>query len=257
MLQQTQVARVIPKFNEFVTHMPTIEALARARLADVLRLWSGLGYNSRARRLWQSAKAIVSEHGGRVPQTIDELRILPGVGRYTAAAIASFAFGAREPVVDVNVRRVLARALTGRERIAESAVWRLATVALPRERSGAWSQALMDVGARYCRPAPLCGTCPARRVCAFSATGKTRKRASTKRRPSTTNSGFVGSRRYFRGRIVRALTISPRLSLLALGEQVKADFAATDILWLRDLVAELERDGLAAMDVARNRVSLP
>ena len=258
MLQQTQVARVIPKFEAFLASMPTVAALARAPLADVLRLWSGLGYNSRARRLWEAARAVVLEHAGRVPQDVSVLRTLPGIGRYTAAAIASFAYGAREPVVDVNVRRVLSRALGGRDRLPEATVWRSAASALPRSRSAEWSQALMDVGAIFCRPIPNCAECPARSACKFAENGRPKRASHAPRRTgATSTASYVGSRRYFRGRIVRALTLAPRLSLLALGEQVKPDFAATDVPWLRELLADLERDGLVAMDASRGRVSLP
>jgi adenine-specific DNA glycosylase len=121
MLQQTQVQRVIPKYRAFLVRFPTLRALATASLADVLRMWSGLGYNVRAKRLWECAKFVVAHHGSRIPSDIETLRALPGIGRYTASAVASFAFGAHEAVADVNVRRVLARALLGRESIDDAA----------------------------------------------------------------------------------------------------------------------------------------
>jgi A/G-specific adenine glycosylase len=258
MLQQTQVARVVSKFEEFLAAFPTMESLASASLADVLRLWSGLGYNSRAKRLLETARTVVRDFDGHVPRAIAELRTLPGIGRYTAGAIASFAYGADEAAVDVNVGRVLSRALLGRDRTTGSAIWELAARVLPRGRAGTWNHALMDVGATFCRANPDCAGCPARRVCAFSASGKPERKIGERRgRVLAAKIPFIGSRRYYRGRVVRALTSAPRLSLLALGEKVKEDFAATDVAWLRDLVLELERDGLVAMDETRGQVRLP
>lgn len=253
MLQQTQVDRVVPKYRAFLARFPTVRSLAAAPLADVLRIWSGLGYNSRAKRLWECAKSIEAGHGSRVPSDVQSLRGMPGIGRYTASAVASFGFGAREAVVDVNVRRVLSRALLGRDSVDESAAWSLAEAALPRAGAGAWSQALMDVGARFCRSMPDCAACPARRVCAF----RTRKKASTIERIPKRGETFVGSRRYFRGRVVRALAGAHSLRLLALGKQVKVGFATSDLPWLRALLADLEREGLIALNARHDRAALP
>ena len=251
MLQQTQVERVKPKYVAFISRFPNLRALSRARLAAVLRSWSGLGYNSRAKRLWECAKVIVSEHGSRVPADAAVLRTLPGIGRYTACAVASFAFEAREPVVDVNVRRVLSRALCGIEDAGEAMAWSLAHDALPRRDAGTWNQALMDLGAQFCRSTPKCAACPARRACAFAASGAAIGRGRLK-----SHETFVGSRRYFRGRIVRALAGAPSLSFLALGEQVKDGFATSDVPWLRDLLSDLEREGLVALH-PDGRAALP
>jgi A/G-specific adenine glycosylase len=253
MLQQTQVDRVIPKYRAFLARFPTLRALANAPLADVLRTWSGLGYNGRAKRLWECAQVIVAQHASRVPPDTGVLRSLPGLGRYTASAVASFAFGKREAVVDVNVRRVLSRTLLGRESIDESAAWSLAERALPRVNAGGWSQALMDVGARFCRPAPDCGACPARHTCAFV----TRKNVTAVVRKPKSNERFVGSRRYYRGRILRALTGAHSLRLRTLGEQVKDGFATTDLPWLRALLIDLEREGLIALNARHDRAALP
>jgi A/G-specific adenine glycosylase len=253
MLQQTQVDRVVPKYRAFVSRFPTLRALAAASLSDVLRMWSGLGYYARAKRLWECARIIVADHGSRVPSDIEVLRALPGIGRYTAGAVASFAFGAREAMVDVNVRRVLSRSLLGRQRIDDATAWSLAAAALPRGDAGAWSQALMDVGARFCRPAPDCAACPARRACAF---GVRQKAPAAERKPKSSEK-FVGSRRYYRGRVVRALAGARSLRILALGEQVKDGFATTDLPWLRALLADLEREGLIALNAQHDRAALP
>jgi A/G-specific adenine glycosylase len=165
MLQQTRVAAVIAHYHEFLRRFPTIEKLARAREASVLAAWSGLGYYRRARMLHAAAKAIVRERGGKFPETTEGLLALPGVGRYTAAAIASIAFGEPEAVVDGNVERVLQR-VSGRERAGED-FWRAADGLLDRSRPGDFNQAMMELGATVCTPrAPACLTCPVVELCA-------------------------------------------------------------------------------------------
>ena len=162
MLQQTRVAVVLQRYPSFLIRFPTIEKLARARLADVLSAWSGLGYYRRARGLHAAAKTVVSECNGQLPNTSERLRLLPGIGRYTAAAIASIAFGEPVAVVDGNVERVLAR-LHGR---IQPDPWAAATELLDRARPGDFNQALMDLGATVCLPGqPLCEQCPLRSFC--------------------------------------------------------------------------------------------
>ncbi|MBI1373786.1 MAG: A/G-specific adenine glycosylase [Phycisphaera sp.] len=182
MLQQTQVATVIDYFNRFVTALPTVEALAAADEQRVLRLWQGLGYYRRARRLHRAARVIVEQHNGRVPDDVDALRALPGVGRYTAGAIASIAYGRAEPVVDGNVMRVLARLGGCDEPIDDKAVqqrmWDTATALLPRARKGSYApgelnQSLMELGATVCTPRNArCLVCPVRELCEAAATGR-------------------------------------------------------------------------------------
>ena len=177
MLQQTQVATVIPYWRRFLERFPTVKALARAPLPDVLALWSGLGYYSRARNLHRAAQAVVAEHGGRFPRTAEQLQTLAGFGRYTAGAVASIAFGQPAPLVDGNVARVFSRlfAVEGvpGDRIREAALWRLAETHVPGTRPGAWNQALMELGATVCRPKdPSCLLCPARAHCQALALGR-------------------------------------------------------------------------------------
>lgn len=256
MLQQTQVDRVVPKYLAFLRRFPTVQSLAAARLADVLEAWSGLGYNGRARRLWECARLVTRRDGGRLPSNVDELRALPGIGPYTAAAIAAFAFEAREAPVDTNVRRVLARAVAGRNAISQARAQSLARSCAPRNAS-AWTQGLMDVGARWCRTTPECNACPLRRVCAWtSLTARQRRRRTTppaavKRQP------YAGSRREHRGRAVRALAGVSSLSLAQLGAKIKEGFRKSDLPWLRKLLADLERDGLVQVDARRERARLP
>jgi A/G-specific adenine glycosylase len=165
MLQQTRVAAVIAHYHEFLRRFPTVEKLARAREASVLAAWSGLGYYRRARMLHAAAKVVARELGGQFPATAEGLLALPGVGRYTAAAIASIAFGEPVAVVDGNVERVLRR-LSGRC-LAGEEFWRAAEGLLDRGRPGDFNQAVMELGATVCTPrAPVCLTCPVVELCA-------------------------------------------------------------------------------------------
>ena len=163
MLQQTRVAAVIAHYHEFLRRFPTVEKLARAREASVLAAWSGLGYYRRARMLHAAAKLVARR--GAFPATAEELRSLPGIGRYTAAAIASIAFGECVAVVDGNVERVLQRVL-GRK-ISGGELWIAAEELMDRERPGDFNQAMMELGATVCTPrAPACLTCPVIELCA-------------------------------------------------------------------------------------------
>ncbi len=165
MLQQTRVAAVIAHYHEFLRRFPTVQKLAAAREASVLAAWSGLGYYRRARMLHAAAKVIVATLSGKFPATPAELLELPGVGRYTAAAIASIAFGEPVAVVDGNVERVLQR-VSGR-RLAREKLWDVAEQLLDRTRPGDFNQALMELGATVCTPrAPACLTCPVIEMCA-------------------------------------------------------------------------------------------
>jgi A/G-specific adenine glycosylase len=164
MLQQTRVAAVLEHYGKFLRAFPSLEALALAPVEQVLARWSGLGYYRRARRLHQAAQVIVRERAGRIPRTAEELRKLPGVGRYTAAAIASIAFGAPDAVVDGNVERVLGR-LEGKPHSGASA-WKRAQGLLALRNPGDWNQAMMELGATLCTPQnPQCGLCPLRAWC--------------------------------------------------------------------------------------------
>jgi len=170
MLQQTRVATVIPYYERFLAKFPTVRHLARARLDTVLKMWEGLGYYSRARNLHRAAKEIVTRLDGEIPRTRDELLTLPGIGRYTAGAIASIAFGAREPLVDGNVTRVLCRVFrihgNPKDRAIHQRIWSLAEDLLPKKRVGQFNQALMELGSEICTPRnPRCEECPLNRLC--------------------------------------------------------------------------------------------
>jgi A/G-specific adenine glycosylase len=176
MLQQTQIATVLPYYDRWLARYPDVESLARAPLADVLKSWEGLGYYSRARNMHAAAAKIVTEHGGRLPETVAELVKLPGIGRYTAGAISSIAFGRPAPVVDGNVIRVLSRLDDMADDVTAAstvrALWRRAEELLPDERPGDYNQALMELGQKVCLPAaPSCHHCPLVDLCLARAGG--------------------------------------------------------------------------------------
>ena len=164
MLQQTRVAVVKEYYPRFVKRFPTIEVLAGARISSVLAVWSGLGYYRRARGMHAAAREIIRDRGGQFPRTATELKLLPGIGRYTAAAVASISFGEHAPVVDGNVERVLTR-LCGRK-LETGAAWELAGRVLDPARPGDFNQAMMELGATVCLPRqPLCDSCPVHAWC--------------------------------------------------------------------------------------------
>jgi len=181
MLQQTRVAAVLDHYARFMKKFPTVESLASAREASVLAIWSGLGYYHRARRMHQAAKVIASERGGDFPQTAEAWAELPGIGRYTAAAIASIAFGEAVAVVDGNVERVIER-LVGRP-LGKEAVWKQAEALLAPERAGDFNQAMMELGATICTPrAPQCLLCPVYAFCQSRGADEARPQAPRKRK---------------------------------------------------------------------------
>ena len=174
MLQQTTVKTVAPYYARFVARWPTVNALARASLDDVLRAWAGLGYYARARNLHACARAVVERHGGKFPASVEGLRALPGIGDYTAAAVAAIAFDAPAVPVDGNVERVVARLFAIEEKLpaAKATVKRLAASLLPARRAGDFAQSLMDLGATICSPKrPACALCPWNGSCLAFARG--------------------------------------------------------------------------------------
>jgi A/G-specific adenine glycosylase len=178
MLQQTQVATVIPYYHRFIERFPDVAALAAADEDDVLARWSGLGYYSRARNLHRASQVVMQEHGGRFPSDFAAICALPGIGRSTAAAICAFAFGERRAILDGNVKRVFARFFAVRgypgERQVEQALWRRAELLLPRTDMAVYTQGLMDLGAGICtRTRPRCADCPLRRGCIARKRGLT------------------------------------------------------------------------------------
>lgn len=177
MLQQTRAATVAERYRYFVRRYPDVRSLARASTEDVCAAWAGLGYYSRAKNLHAAARRVVAEHGGRLPQTVEELRGLPGIGRYTAGAIASIAFNKPVPAVDGNVERVISRLFaidcSAKRAPAQRRLWDHAALLARCNRPGDLNQALMDVGATICLPrAPRCAECPLRKFCAAHEAGE-------------------------------------------------------------------------------------
>lgn len=249
MLQQTQTSRVVPRWHAFLDEFPTPGVCAAAPRGAVIAKWQGLGYNRRAVNLHRAAVAIVEDHGGRVPDDLDELLGLPGVGPYTARAVAVFAHEQRHGVVDTNIARVLARAVRGQPMTAR-VVQDLADTLVPDGRAWAWNQALMEHGATTCvKRSPRCASCVVAHVCVWRATGGDDPATGTAG-VSTPQSTFAGSDRQGRGRLVAAL---------ASGPVVQADVAELvgwdDLARVEAMVDGLVGDGLAVRD--RGHLRLP
>jgi A/G-specific adenine glycosylase len=240
MLQQTQVARVVPRYHEFLDVFPTPTACAAATPADVVHHWAGLGYNRRAINLHRTAVRVVDDHGGRVPDELDALLALPGIGPYTARAVLVFAFERDEAIVDTNVARVLARwsgrPLGGRE------VQRVADHAVPRDRAWEWNQGLLDLGATVCtKRAPRCSACPARNVCAWRGVDGPDPAIGSAGVPRG-QSRFEGSDRQGRGRLVDAMRHGRVVEAQRLAEVAGW---TTDVDRARRVAETLVADGLA------------
>lgn len=242
MSQQTQLDRVIDPFEAFIERWPTIAALADAEQADVVAFWSdnALGYNSRARYLCEAADHVVESFDGRIPTEPEQLEELPGVGPYTANAVASFAFNSGNAVVDTNVKRVLYRAFA----IPDDADQFEATAneLLPPNDSRTWNNAIMELGGTVCNTSPRCDAepCPWRRWCKAYRSGD----FTAPDVPSQPT--FTGSRRQYRGRIVRALSSQDAIPISQLGRKIRIDYGSdgADRTWLMNLLGDLEDDGL-------------
>jgi A/G-specific adenine glycosylase len=237
MLQQTQTARVIEPWRRFIERFPTPRSCADAPLAEILTQWRGLGYHRRAKALHDAARMIRDEYNGEVPRDADALRRLPGVGEYTANAVASFAYGEAVAVLDTNVGRVLARALANR-RLRPSEARVLAAQLLPRSETATFNQAMLDLGAQFCRSAPRCDECPLSKHCAWHQIGG-EDPAPLSAGVSRPQPRFEGSNRQLRGRVLNALRQGPRtLSDLA------SSFDGVAALRRDEVLAGLLRDGL-------------
>lgn len=251
MLQQTQASRVLEKYPQFIHRFPTPKNLARARRRTVILAWQGMGYNNRAVRLYALARTIMARHGGVVPVNHDALVSLPGIGRYTANAILSFAFRRRVPVVETNIRRVLSRVLFRMRRSSDlsepAVIWQEAAGLLPERRSHDWNQALMDLGAMVCTARnPHCDHCPVSSLCASSGVMSAPAETEPKREPS-----FSGiPNRIYRGRIVELLRDTGNrkgITISRLGRGLHNNFRPANLTWLRSLINSLERDGLVSV----------
>ena len=209
MLQQTQVERVIPKWNAFLAAFPTPADCATASLGDVLRLWQGLGYPRRARNLQAAAAVVVDLHGGQLPDDLDDLLALPGIGPYTARAVLAFAFERDVAVVDTNIARILAR--TAGERLTPKRAQERADEAVPAGQGWVWNQVVMDLGATLCRPTPTCTPCPLAGSCDWHLAGHPHPDPATgSAGVSGKQARFEGSDRQARGKVLAAVGAEAR-----------------------------------------------
>jgi len=248
MLQQTQVERVLPKYEVWMKKWPRVTDLASASLADVLIFWQGLGYNRRARFLWLLAKDI-SEKNGIWPQEEKELRALPGIGEYTARAVQSFSLGQQVGVVDTNVKRIFMRVLS-----QEKDFFRLADEIVPEGLADPWNQALMDFGALICTAKnPHCSECPLQELCEANISARKKgfsdyaeELQKIPRLKKTKQIAFKDTNRFFRGRIIDELR-SGGLSLDTLHETMVHSYGLNDDEKFKNLLEGLKKEGLIQM----------
>lgn len=215
MSQQTQITRVVPKYTAWMEAFPTIKALATASTADVLSYWSGLGYNRRALFLQKAAKA-VSEQNGQWPRTVETLVSLPGIGKYTASAVACFAFHAQIPVIDTNIRKVITVEFCDGSMPSEKELEAIAWEILPKGKAKIWNQALMDYASAELKHEKI---------------------------PVTKQSKFIGSNRWYRGDLLKILTREQSITRNQLAAKWKKDITTTDKEWFEAIIAGLEKEG--------------
>jgi A/G-specific adenine glycosylase len=246
MAQQTQAERAAEAWVAWMERWPTVSDLAAAPVADVLRAWAGLGYNRRALNLHRAARVVVAEHGGVVPASVVELESLPGVGAYTARAVAAIAYRVPVGAVDTNVRRVLGRiAAGGPEAYSAAEMQALADGAVPSDRADAWTHALMDLGARVCKPAkPRCEDCPVVAWCRYAAGDRPVVAAvpdadapQGARAPAP---AFTATRRWLRGRIIERARGAGDEAWVPYGEAIGSHPATA----VREAVLALASEGL-------------
>lgn len=219
MSQQTQISRVIPKYEAWLTQFPTVEALAAAKVSEVLAAWSGLGYNRRALFLKKAAEELVRNHAGKFPQNEKSLRNLPGIGEYTARAVLCFAFDQQIAVVDTNVRKVILVEFSDVNDTVKD-IQLIAEQLLPRGRAYEWNQALMDYSSAMLKQEKI---------------------------PIPKQSKFHGSHRYYRGQVLKNLLQRKTIPVRELGSLIKKDYAISDKEWLQKLINELVTEGFVAV----------
>ena len=273
MLQQTQVDRVLPKYHAFLEQFPTLEVLADASTADVIRAWAGLGYNRRAVNMQRTVRVVRDEFGGKFPRDVATLRSLPGIGPYTAGAIACFAFEQDVAFMDTNIRRVVQRLFIGPTagEVTERQLQQVSEQVVPANQGWSWNQAIMELGALICTANnPACWRCPMQQFCRDYEARKqndegifdaqsvnsdvqtvqqvAEQRQKYKRR---VEQPFEGSNRFYRGRVIdvlRQLSHDETMTLEYLGSQIKEPFNSDDMPWLTKLVEGLARDGLIMVE---------
>jgi A/G-specific adenine glycosylase len=262
MLHQTQVSRVLQHYPRFLRRFPSLRSLARASQADIVIAWRGMGYNNRAVRIHRLARQLSHSHAGKLPSTVEECRLLPGIGRYTAHALLVSVYRRDLPVVDVNVRRVLSRLFWRMPTVValrpERAIWTLAASLVPHARAYEWSQALMDLGATVCTArAPKCFSCPVAKICASRKRMRVAFLARSRQKPS--RPGIPN--RIYRGRIIDALRFCrPGLTVTQIGSRIFPSSLHGGGPQLRAMISSLEKDGLVRvrgdLDRAETRICL-
>lgn len=246
MAQQTQAARAAEAWQRFMALYPTPAAMAGATAADVIRAWRGLGYNRRALALHRAARAIVVDHAGRVPSSLEALLALPGIGPYTARAVLAIAFGQPVAALDVNIRRVLGRAL-GLDALPPRDRQAAADVLVPADRAADWTHALMDIGATFCRPRePRCGACPLARWCPVAGAVTTAP-ASVRAAPR-----FESTTRWLRGRILDRLRDAPDTTWVPFDSSI----GTHDLPAVTAALSALAADGMIVLDAGRARLAV-
>ncbi len=252
MAQQTQAARAAEAWARFMAQFPTPVSLAAASPASVIRAWRGLGYNRRALALRGAAIAIVVEHDGLVPDDLEALVRLPGIGPYTARAVLAIAFGRPVAPLDTNIRRVLGRALIDAT-AKPASLQRAADAVVPVEQAAAWTHALMDIGAAFCRARdPRCGACPLRASCGYAAqaAGAGPRRSAVPARPRAPATAFPLTTRWLRGRILDRLRDAPDGDWITFDEPM----GTHDRNAVRASLARLSTEGLIDLDEGRARL---
>ncbi len=248
MAQQTQAERAAAYWERFMDRFPTVESLAAATPADVLREWRGLGYDRRAMNLWRAAGIIRDHHGGRVPDSIEQLEALPSVGPYTARAVAAIAFGQPVGAVDVNVRRVIGRICGGSAGLKASDVQSVADGIAATTDPGTWTHAVMDFGVAVCRPRnPRCDDCPLRTVCRFATESVTSPVPRVVRRAATP---FPATIRWLRGRILDRLRDAPDGAWVALDGPI----GSHPLDRVHEAAGALAREGLVEVQRTSQRI---
>lgn len=270
MLQQTQVLRVMEKFDEFTEKFPTIQDLAKASKAGVIDAWSGLGYNRRALLLHRFAQEVCEKYDGEIPQDKEQLQELPGMGPYTTGAILSFAYNLPEPAIDVNVRRIYLRFFQGKDqglpigRKEEQELYNLVKKTIPENKSAAFHNALMDFGSMVCtRNTPLCHECPLQNNCKFFPLYKHNQDEALfvmekRKEPGVNENGKHLPNRIFRGRMVEFTRKNKgkEISLVDLGKIIKKDYREAEEEWLLSLCEKLKNDGLLNYQIIKSKITL-
>ncbi|PWU23601.1 A/G-specific adenine glycosylase [Candidatus Cerribacteria bacterium 'Amazon FNV 2010 28 9'] len=258
MLQQTQVSRVLPKFTAFIEKWPTFANLTSAKQSDVIIMWQGLGYNRRAKFLWQTASVVTEQLNGIFPSTVKDIQTLPGIGPYTARALAIFALGLDEVTIDTNIRRILARVCIGTKQVSEKELYTLAKKVVPEGKADAWHQALMDFGSLVCLAKnPLCESCPLAEICVLNNESKQLGCANAAdwlaRQPKTKKVGkkdvgkkFEETDRYFRGRIIDFLRTGEQ-PMEALQSFICIEKKLNDLVRFGEIIEALVKEHLIEM----------